>query len=104
MSAVLDKDSLVEAWVKNHKLHLEIPYLYFGTTHRYRPDFIVRLTSGHRVLLEGKGDPDEKDDTKATAARQWVAAVNEWGGLGAWIHVICYDAAGLSTQLQEADD
>ena len=98
--AVLDADdSNVRAWVKNHRLYLEIPYLYFGNTHRYRPDFIVRLTNGLIVLLEGKGNPDEKDDAKATAARRWVQAVNTWGGLGTWTHHICYDAATLETDL-----
>lgn len=101
MCAVLDAHELVEAWVKNHKLFLEIPYLYFGVTYRYRPDFVVRLTNGRIVLLEGKGDPDEKDDAKATAARRWVEAVNTWGGLGVWTHAICYDAATLSSQLEE---
>jgi len=98
--AVLDAaDTNVEAWVKNHRLYLEIPYLYFGNTFRYRPDFVVRLTSGLTVLLEGKGDPDEKDDAKATAARRWVQAVNTWGGLGTWTHHICYDATSLKEDL-----
>ena len=100
---MLDKSPIVQAWVKNHRLYLEIPYLYFGVTYRYRPDFVVRLTSGRTVLLEGKGDPDEKDDAKATAARRWVEAVNTWGGLGRWIHVICYEANQLAKQLAEAD-
>ena len=52
------------------------------------------------VLLEGKGDPDEKDDAKATAARRWVEAVNTWGGLGTWVHAICYDAGELVSQLE----
>ncbi len=99
MCAVLDSHDLVEAWVKNHKLFLEIPYLFMGESHRYRPDFVVRLTNGRVVLLEGKGDADEKDDAKATAARRWVEAVNTWGGLGHWVHVICYAAAGLAAQL-----
>ena len=46
----------------------------------------MRLTTGRIVLLEGKGDADEKDDAKATAARRWVEAVNTWGGLGTWTH------------------
>lgn len=98
--AVLDSHGHVSAWVKNHRLYLEIPYLYFGVTHRYRPDFVVKLGGGLTLLLEGKGDPDEKDDAKATAARRWVQAVNAWGGLGAWVHQICYDA----TTLREAID
>ncbi len=105
MVAVLDAGdtaNLVQAWVKNHRLFLEIPYLYLGRTHRYRPDFVVRLTNGLIVLLEGKGNPDEKDDAKATAARRWVEAVNTWGGLGTWVHQICYDASGLARQLEQA--
>ena len=39
--AVLDANAEVVAWVKNHKLFLEIPYLYMGLTYRYRPDFVV---------------------------------------------------------------
>ena len=58
------------------------------------------VASGLIVLLEGKGDPDEKDDAKATAARRWVQAVNTWGGLGTWTHHICYDAASLKADLR----
>ena len=99
--AVLEADDQVEAWVKNHKLFLEIPYVYLGTTYRYRPDFIARLSTGRIVLLEGKGKPDEKDDAKATSARRWCQAVNTWGGLGAWVHHICYDAGDLSAALAQ---
>jgi type III restriction enzyme len=101
MCAVLDAHPHVKAWVKNHKLFLEIPYLYFGKTYRYRPDFIVRLDGGQILLLEGKGDPDEKDDAKATAARRWVAAVNTSAGLGVWDHAICYDASTLAHLLDD---
>jgi type III restriction enzyme len=100
MCAVLDAHPMVKAWVKNHTLFLESPYLYFGATYRYRPDFVVKLDNGLTVLLEGKGDPDEKDDVKATAARRWVEAVNTWGGLGTWTHHICYDAAHLQAALR----
>jgi type III restriction enzyme len=102
MCAVLDAHPHVEAWVKNHKLFLEIPYLHLGNTYRYRPDFVVRLDSGLIVLLEGKGDADEKDDAKATAARRWVEAVNAWGGLGTWRHQLCYDASTLADELSSA--
>ncbi|MFF3667223.1 DEAD/DEAH box helicase [Microtetraspora malaysiensis] len=98
--AVLDAQDQVQAWVKNHKLFLEIPYLYFGTTYRYRPDFVVRMQNGLMVLLEGKGEPEEKDDAKATAARRWVEAVNAWGGLGTWVYHICYDATMLEAELR----
>ena len=102
--AVLDAHDEVQAWVKNHKLFLEIPYMYFGTTYRYRPDFIVRLQNGRIVLLEGKGEADEKDDAKATAARRWVQAVNTWGELGDWTYMLCYDANGLKDQLNSLEN
>lgn len=101
MCAVLDEHPLIESWVKNHRLHLEIPYIYMGNSHRYRPDFVVRMTNGLMVLLEGKGEADEKDDAKATAARMWVAGVSAWGQLGTWSHTICYKARGLGRQLDE---
>lgn len=101
MCAVLDASDRVHSWAKNHKLFLEIPYLYMGNTHRYRPDFLVRLTTGRTVLLEGKGNADEKDDAKATAARRWVEAVNTWGGQGEWVHAICYDSTALADQLAD---
>jgi type III restriction enzyme len=104
MCAVLDRHPRVSFWVKNHRLLFEIPYVYFGNTHRYRPDFIVRLDNGLTIVLEGKGEADEKDDAKATAARRWVAAVNSWGQLGTWAHAICYDAGTLGTELDELAD
>lgn len=103
MMAIMDSCPLVQSWVKNHRLYLEIPYLFFGVSHRYRPDFVVRLSNGEYVLLEGKGDPDEKDDAKATASRRWVQAVNTQGGFGHWTHVICYDANDLESQLQAVE-
>jgi len=103
ISAVLDAHPKVHSWVKNHKLFLEIPYLYFGVSHRYRPDFVVKLTNGQFVLLEGKGEADEKDDAKATAARRWVAAVNTHGGFGYWTHAICWNATKLAEQLDDIE-
>lgn len=100
MCAVLDEHPEVFAWVKNHKLFLEIPYLYFGIPHRYRPDFVVQLSNQTMVVLEGKGEADERDDAKATAARRWTQAVNTWGGLGNWEYEICYDASDLSGKLE----
>jgi type III restriction enzyme len=97
--AILESNESVVSFVKNHRLFLEIPYMYFGNSHHYRPDFIVRLKSGKMILLEGKGVADEKDDAKATAARRWVEAVNSWNQLGTWAHEICYDASDLEVQL-----
>jgi type III restriction enzyme len=100
IAAVLDETSSVHSWVKNHRLHLEIPYMYMGISRHYRPDFIVKLNSGITVLLEGKGVADEKDDSKSTAARRWVEAVNSWGKLGTWTYAVCYDPNTLQEELE----
>ena len=44
----------VAAWVKNDHLGFEIPYLYQGVVHKYRPDFLARLTNGDMLILETK--------------------------------------------------
>lgn len=97
--AVLDTDPNVHSWVKNHRLYLEIPYQYFGNTHRYRPDFIVKLTNGKTILVEGKGVATEQDDAKTTAARRWIQAVNNWGQLGEWQFELVFEAKNLSEVL-----
>lgn len=98
--AVLDSSDLVASWVKNHKLYLEIPYQYFGNTYRYRPDFLVKLKNGVTLIVEGKGVATEQDDAKATAARRWVQAVNNWGQLGIWDYEIVFDANDLIPVLE----
>ena len=50
-----DSDDSVQAWVKNDHIGFEIFYLYRGVVHKYRPDFIVRLTNGICFLIETKG-------------------------------------------------
>lgn len=95
MVEVLDRHPAVIAWVKNHRLFLEVPYLFFGKPHRYRPDFVVRLTNGLSLLLEAKGEADERDDAKKTAARRWGVAVTTWGELGPWSYEICFDERDL---------
>lgn len=96
MCAVFDANDEVVSWVKNHKLYLEIPYQYFGNTYRYRPDFIVKLSNGKTLLVEGKGVATEQDDAKATAARRWVQAVNNWQQLGEWEYELVFDANDLA--------
>ena len=93
--AVLDASDAVISWVKNHKLYLEIPYQYFGNTYRYRPDFVVKLSNGKTLIVEGKGVATEQDDAKTTAARRWVQAVNNWGQLGTWDYELVFDANKL---------
>jgi len=98
----LEEDDRVLSYAKNDRLFLEIPYRYLGKSCRYRPDFLIRLDGGGTLLLEAKGKPDEKDDAKATAARRWIAAVNEWGKLGRWHYAICAKEAHVAATISEA--
>jgi type III restriction enzyme len=98
----LERDERVLAYAKNDRLFLEIPYRYLGRTLRYRPDFLVRLSGDRTLLIEGKGRRDEKDDAKWTAARRWVAAVNAWGRLGRWSHVVCWKESEVGGAIDQA--
>ncbi len=80
----LDHHSNVEAWVKNDHLGFEIVYIFDGETHKYRPDFLVRLRTGDTLILETKGHDTPKDQAKREFLDEWVRAVNGQGGFGSW--------------------
>lgn len=80
----LDRSPHVVAWAKNDHLGFEIPYIFNGGGHKYRPDFLVKLSSDEILLIEIKGEEDQKDKTKREAMREWVRAVNQHGGFGRW--------------------
>ena len=80
----LDRDPLVESWVKNDHLGYEILYIYRGVVRKYRPDFIIRFRTGNMLALETKGQQDEQSHAKHRALEQWTEAVNQHGGFGHW--------------------
>jgi type III restriction enzyme len=80
----LDHNPDVASWVKNDHLGFEILYVYRGVVRKYRPDFLIRLASGESVILEVKGQDLEQDQVKRRFLDEWVKAVNEHGGFGAW--------------------
>ena len=81
---VLDDSAAVAAWAKNDHLGFEILYVDGGVVRKYRPDFLVRLTSGDMLVLETKGRDTERDRTKRRYLDEWVHAVNAHGGFGRW--------------------
>lgn len=85
----LETSPLVQTYARNDHLELAIPYDFLGHQHRYYPDFVVRLTNGVRLLLEVKGQEDEQDRQKHTAARRWAKAVTAWGEMGVWHFDVC---------------
>ena len=79
------------AYVKNHNLGLEVPYEYRGETHRYRPDYILRLDDGRgpndclNLVVEVKGRRSEQDAAKTDTMRtRWTPGVNALGQFGRW--------------------
>jgi len=84
----LDHHPLVSCWVKNDHLGLEIPYLHQGVVRTYRPDFLVRLTSGRVLVLEVKGQDSDEAGAKHQALAEWVRAVNGTGALGSFVWAV----------------
>lgn len=80
----LDRSPHVAAWVKNDHLGFEIRYIFNGGEHKYRPDFLARLSNDEIFIIETKGEEDQKDKVKREATREWLRAVNQHGGFGRW--------------------
>ena len=79
-----DRSPHVIAWVKNDHLGFEIPYIFNGGGHKYRPDFVVKLSNDEMLVIETKGEEEQKDKVKREALREWVRAVNQHSGFGRW--------------------
>ncbi len=77
-------DTLVDAWVKNDHLGFEILYIYEGVVRKYRPDFIIRLKNGVRLVLEVSGEATDEKRAKQQALDEWINGVNAHGGFGKW--------------------
>jgi type III restriction enzyme len=80
----LDRSNTVAAWVKNDHINFEIRYMFDGGEHKYRPDFLVKLSNDEILIIETKGEEDQKDKVKREAMREWIRAVNQHGGFGKW--------------------
>ncbi len=85
----------VAAYVKNDRLDFSIPYTWKGRSHRYVPDFLLRLVREdgdveRTLIIEVSGGQKSPGPTKAkadTARNQWCTAVNHHGGFGRWGYV-----------------
>lgn len=97
----LDRDPNVEAWVKNDHLGFEVLYMFKGVIHKYRPDFLIRLTNGTMLILEVKGQDTEKDRTKRKFLDEWVQAVNNKGGFGTWARAVSFTPSDIGEILAE---
>lgn len=80
----LDRHNNVRAWVKNDHLGFDVFYLYRGVTHKYLPDFLVKLDSGKMLVLEVKGELDNVAEVKRQYLREWTKGVTASGDYGIW--------------------
>ena len=88
---VAEGHRLVHAYVKNHGLNFEVPYLVGATPRTYRPDFIVQVNDGHgpddmlNLIIEIKGyRGEDAKEKKATMETFWVPGVNYLQDYGRW--------------------
>jgi type III restriction enzyme len=97
----LDRNKHVAAWVKNDHLGFEILYVFKGVVRKYRPDFLIRLTSGTMLVLEVKGQDSQEDRTKREFLDEWTKAVNAHGGFGCWDWAVSRDPKDIGGILQK---
>jgi len=98
----LDHSPAVAAWAKNDHLGFEIAYIFGGVFHKFRPDYLIRLTNGTSLVLETKGQDTPKDQTKRRYMVEWVKAVNAHRGFGKWDFKTCFKPSEVPTAIDES--
>jgi type III restriction enzyme len=75
----LENCSDVQAYAKNYlAIHFKLDYANAdGDISNYYPDFMVKLSSKHIVIVETKGQEDLDVSLKMARLRQWCEDVNE---------------------------
>ena len=96
----LAANGLVRCYVRNEQLDFNIPYEYHDVSRVYEPDFIVELKSGLKVVVEVKGQSHPETPVKHEAAKRWAAAVSNWGKLGQWEFLVCWNPQQLGAELK----
>jgi len=97
----LDRSRQVRSFVKNDHLGFVIYYTYSGKTLKFYPDFIIRLVNDEYLVLEIKGQDDEKNRVKREYLAQWVGAVNTDGRFGRWHAAVAFDPADVKGILKQ---
>jgi len=78
----------------------QISYVFQGVVRKYRPDFLIRLSTGRYLVLETKGKEMDQDKTKREFLKEWVLAVNEHGGFGRWSSDVAYHPGDVAEILK----
>ena len=104
---VVEGHPRVLAYVKNHSLGFEVPYLHEGEARRYRPDFIVRLDDGRpdplHLVVEIKGFRGDDASIKAETMRSlWLPGVNAAGRFGRWDFIELKNGLSMKEDFEQA--
>jgi type III restriction enzyme len=96
----------VMAYVKNHNLGLEVPYLYGSTPRTYIPDFIVQVDDGQdaplNLIVEIKGyRGEDAREKKNTMEAYWLPGVNAMGHYGRWAFAEFTDVFDIELGLRQ---
>ena len=99
----------VLAYVKNHNLGLEVPYLFGSTPRTYIPDFIVQVDDGQdaplNLIIEIKGYRGEDVREKNNAMEfYWLPGVNALGQYGRWAFAELTDVYDIEAGLHQTID
>ncbi len=107
----LEQMDEVIAYVKNHNLDFQIPYVnHNGTNRQYVPDFIARIqkprgSSGDNIvnlILETSGmGREDKVQKVNTVKNMWVPAVNNTGEFGEWTFLEITDPWDMQNTIRE---
>ena len=106
---IVEDHPRVLAYVKNHNLGFEVPYLFAGEPHVYRPDYICLIDDGsgpddplHLVVeISGFGN-HQRDERRATMANQWVPGINYARNFGRWAFAELTDVHAMREDLNGA--
>ena len=106
---IVEDHPRVLAYVKNHNLGFEVPYLFAGEPHVYRPDYICLIDDGsgpddplHLVVeISGFGN-HQRDERRATMANQWVPGINYARNFGRWAFAELTDVHAIREDLNGA--
>jgi len=102
---VAESHPRVQAYVKNHNLGLEVPYLYGSETRTYLPDFICLVDDGKadplHLIVEIKGyRREDAKIKKSTMETYWVPGVNHHGRYGRWAFAEFTDVYRMETDFE----
>ena len=103
---VVESHPRVKAYVKNHNLGLEAPYLYGSTPRTYIPDFIVQMDDGREdplnLIIEIKGfRGEDAREKKNTMEAYWLPGVNSLRDYGRWTFAEFTEFYNIEREFQE---